>query len=120
MVTVFTRMSFFTVGLLLAGPVRASADDLPGDPAAGRNLVEHWCVSCHEVGPGLHGSGALGAPAFQDVADDSAVTALALRAFLQTPHFDMPNVMLSPADTDNVISYILKLRAPRPVPTPPG
>jgi hypothetical protein len=47
------------------------------------------------------------------VADDPAVTALALRSFLQTPHFDMPNIMLSPAETDDIISYILTLRPER-------
>lgn len=112
MATSFTRQVSFAAALLLAVAAEASAEDLPGDAAAGRNLVESWCVVCHEVAPGLRGPGAFTAPAFQDVADDPAVTALALRAFLQTPHFDMPDVMLSPAETDDVISYILSLRGP--------
>ena len=88
----------------------ARGEQLPGDPIAGRALVESWCVACHEIEAGMHGPGALNAPAFQDVAEDRAVTALALRAFLQTPHFDMPDAMLDPAQTDDVISYILNLR----------
>ena len=98
----------FTLPLLWIEAARA--EDLPGDPVAGRALVESWCTACHEIEPGFRGPGALNAPAFQDVADDPAVTVLALRVFLRTPHADMPNVMLGPAETDNVISYILSLR----------
>ena len=112
MASAFTRLCSFAGILLLTAIVEGSAEDLPGDPAAGKDLVERWCIACHEVGPGLHGRGVFSAPAFQDVADDPAVTALALRAFLQTPHFEMPNFMLSPVETDNVISYILTLRKP--------
>lgn len=102
------RLAAFVLPMLCMSAV--SAEDLPGDPLAGKALVEDRCTECHEVAPGYHGPGVLGAPAFQDVADDAAVTALALRAFLQTPHSEMPNVILSPAETDDVISYILDLR----------
>ena len=106
----------FTAGLAivllaLAGTGVARSQDRPGDAFAGRQLAEGWCVACHEVAPGVRGPGELNAPAFQDVADDRAVTELALRAFLSTPHFDMPNVILDPQQIDDVISYILSLRA---------
>ena len=99
-----------TIVFLMAASIEAAAEDYSGDPVAGMDLVERWCIDCHETGAGMHGGGALGAPAFQDVADDPSVTELALRAFLQTPHYEMPNLMLSPVETDDVISYILKLR----------
>ncbi len=51
-----------------------------------------------------------GAPSFQEVADDPAVTEVSLRVFLRTPHDDMPDYMLTPSETDDVISYILSLK----------
>jgi hypothetical protein len=41
------------------------------------------------------------------------VTETSLRVFLRTPHTRMPDFILSRAETDDVISYILSLRAPR-------
>jgi mono/diheme cytochrome c family protein len=66
--------------------------------------------------------GLLNAPAFQDVANDPAVTRAALRAFLSTSHADMPNVILSPAEADDIIAYIMKLCAaqPKAEPAPDG
>jgi mono/diheme cytochrome c family protein len=49
-------------------------------------------------------------PSFLEVAAHPATTALSLRVFLQTPHATMPNLMLTPEETDDVISYILTLR----------
>jgi hypothetical protein len=38
------------------------------------------------------------------------VTEIALRAFLQTPHANMPNIMLTQEQTDDIVTYILSLR----------
>jgi hypothetical protein len=35
---------------------------------------------------------------------------MSLRAFLQTPHPTMPNLMLTPDETDDVIAYLLTLK----------
>ena len=53
-------------------------------------------------------------PAFQAVADDPAVTEAALRAFLQTPHANMPDVRLPPEQVDDLIAYLLTLKGQRP------
>jgi hypothetical protein len=58
----------------------------------------------------VYGISLEGAPAFQDVADDSAMTSLALRVFLRSPHEWMPDLMLSETETDDVIAYILSLK----------
>jgi hypothetical protein len=34
---------------------------------------------------------------------------LSLRVFLRTPHATMPDLMLTPDETDDIISYILTL-----------
>ena len=78
----------------------------PGDRAAGRELAQDVCATCHQVEKGQRGISIEGAPSFQDVADNKAMTSLALRVFLQTPHEEMPNLKLSNAETDDVITYI--------------
>ena len=75
-------------------------------------LAESECAACHEVGKGVPGAALPDPPGFQRIADDPAMTALALRVFLRTPHGDMPNLILSDAETDDLIAYILGLRRP--------
>ena len=97
------------LALLLAG-VPAAAQDLPGDPAAGERIAQGWCAECHEVEAGYYEPGIDGAPAFQTVADLPQATEMALRAFLQSPHANMPSVRPTPEQTDDIISYILSLK----------
>jgi mono/diheme cytochrome c family protein len=86
------------------------AEPVSGDPVEGEKFAREICVTCHEVDKGQHGISLEGAPAFQDVADDPAVTSLALRVFLRSPHEVMPDLMLSDTETDDVITYILSLK----------
>jgi hypothetical protein len=44
------------------------------------------------------------------VANNPARTELSLRVFLRTPHRNMPNLVLSTAETDNIIAYIHSLK----------
>jgi len=99
------------IGLLpvcLAGP--AAAQELPGNPQAGRTLAVTECAGCHEVKKGVKGAALPEPPGFQSIADNPAMTALALRVFLRTPHSDMPNLILTDQESDDVIAYILGLR----------
>ncbi len=96
--------------LLLAWPGSARAETLPGDARAGEKLAREVCGNCHKVEPDERGVSAAGAPAFQDVADDPAVTETALLVFFRQPHANMPNLILTPAETDDAIAYILGLR----------
>jgi mono/diheme cytochrome c family protein len=83
----------------------ARADDI-GDPVAGRKLANAWCANCHAF-PGSNQATATGAPSFTAVAANKTMTALALRAFLQTPHERMPDLHLSNSEMDDLISFIL-------------
>jgi mono/diheme cytochrome c family protein len=85
------------------------AEELLGDPAAGRRLAEDVCSACHVIAPGHTSTTDVEAPAFPDLANTPRVTALSLRAFLQTPHERMPDLHLDRDETDNVIAYILSL-----------
>ena len=83
--------------------------ELTGDPEAGARLACEVCAACHVVSddqmivPGI-------GPWFIDVAQHPATTALSLRAFLQTPHANMPHLILTREETDDIIAYILTLK----------
>ena len=88
----------------------ASAQDGPGDPIAGAKLARDVCATCHIVSEDQLDDPGVLAPTFFEVAADPSVTSLSIRVFLQTPHTNMPDLRLSPEETDNIISYILSLR----------
>ncbi len=73
--------------------------------SSGRRIAATICVDCHEVS----GKTKIG-PSFEDIADQSATTAILLKAFLRSNHRNMPNFILSRTDTDDVIAYILSLK----------
>lgn len=95
--------------ILLPFVSAAKAEDV-GDPISGRRLATAWCSNCHTF-PGSQQATATGAPSFSAVAANSAITPLALRAFLQTPHERMPDLHLSNNETDDLIAFILSTRA---------
>jgi len=95
---------------LLALPAFALAESLPGNAWEGRKLAREVCSACHSVEKEERGASPVGAPAFQDVADDSAVTETALKVFFRMPHEGMPDLILTPTETDDAITYILGLR----------
>ena len=105
-------MRSFASTLLLSVTVMSTsigAEELLGDPMAGRRLAENVCSACHAIGPGEASTTDVGAPASADLASEPQVTALSLRVFLQTHHERMPDLRLDPEETDNVIAYILSL-----------
>jgi hypothetical protein len=49
-------------------------------------------------------------PSLLEVAEHPATTEMSLRAFFQTPHPTMPNLILSPEETDDIIAYLITLK----------
>lgn len=98
--------SVLAVGLWLVTAVRA--DDI-GDPEAGRDVANAWCSNCHAF-PGSKQATVTGAPTFSAIAANRALTPLALRAFLQTPHDRMPDLHLSNNEMDDLIAFVLSAR----------
>ena len=86
----------------------ASAQDLRGNIAAGRDLAGHWCGNCHQIDGGPPAR--RGVSTFDQVARLPSTTALSLRVFLRTSHADMPNIQMSETDADDLIVYILSLK----------
>lgn len=77
--------------------------------AAGHRLAEAWCKECHAIEAATIGTANAG-PDFIKIANQLSTTALSLRVFLQTSHPSMPNLILKPDETDNLINYILSLK----------
>lgn len=80
-----------------------------GDLAAGRMLAVRVCAECHDV-QARNGAAfsPTAAPTFYLVANAKTTTAIGLSAFLQTPHANMPNLILSEDERRDVIAYILQ------------
>lgn len=93
--------------LLAADPGRAQS---VGDARAGREVATTLCGQCHQIDGADRDPGRI-PPGFGAIADMPSHTALSLRIFLQTPHGNMPRYQLTRDETDDVIAYILSLRA---------
>ena len=53
---------------------------------------------------------AVRSPSFVDIASRPTTTALSLKQFLRSNHSRMPRFILSRADTDDVVAYILSIK----------
>ena len=97
--------------ILALSAYAANAQDVPGNAEAGREYAREVCSPCHAVtaGQAAQRTIAIG-PDFQTIANTSGMTAMALRAFLQTPHPKMPNLILTPEQSVDVIAFVLSLR----------
>jgi len=88
---------------------------IPGaraDVAHGKTLSEQLCSQCHAIVPGQRSPNP-GAPSFARSAADPSITVYSLRAFLRTPHWTMPNIIVQPDDAEDIADYILSLRRTR-------
>jgi mono/diheme cytochrome c family protein len=97
------------IGAAWAAGGAAVAQDMPGDPAGGATLAREVCAECHLVAEDQPVDPGVG-PSLLEVAEHPATTEMSLRAFLQTPHPTMPNLMLSPEETDDIIAYLIALK----------
>ena len=114
-------MKGFVLAVMLVGCALASflglrhsqAEDMIGNPVAGHELALNVCSECHWASEEQFVIPENEAPSFFQLADDPAYTPIGLRVALQTPHNNMPNLMLTPQETDDVIAYIMELREQR-------
>ena len=96
--------------LLLSSAGWALAQGVEGDPVAGRALAVKVCGKCHSVSAEQRTTRFDEAPGFDEIADKPQTTEISLRAFLQSSHPTMPNILLAEQERDDVIAYILSLR----------
>ena len=81
----------------------------PGSPSSGRKIVITTCASCHSVFATPTSKTDV-PPSLEDIAALPSITALSLKVFLRSNHKQMPNIILSNAEADDVIAFILSLK----------
>jgi mono/diheme cytochrome c family protein len=94
----------WSLPLLLSGVSFACGQQV-GDPAAGQRLAEASCMRCHGVANAQQP-----APTLSAIAAMPTTSAQSLGVFLKTSHGNMPNLILTNSERDDVIAYILSLR----------
>jgi mono/diheme cytochrome c family protein len=85
------------------------AQEIPGDATKGQRLADAWCAECHAVRTKVF-SEQEDAPSFPAIAQLPSTTALSLNAFLRSNHRSMPNFMITRADADDIVAYVLSLK----------
>ncbi len=98
------------IGALVLIATSANGQTDIGDASQGRALARKECTECHLVEKHQRDRKPIEASAFQKIADNPAHTGLSLRVFLNSDHRKMPRLILTEAEADNVIAYILSLR----------
>ena len=92
---------------LLTGPVCGQE---AGSAAEGYTLAREVCAECHAVDDGYLVSPNPDATPFENIANDPAITALALTVWFRSPHPTMPNLILTDREKANAIAYIRSLK----------
>jgi len=95
--------------------VSPAAAQSPGDAGRGARLAVRVCAQCHAVGRGSARSPDPMAPRFSAVAATPGMTEMALRVWLLSAHPTMPNFVLTKDETDDIVAYIMGLKAGRSV-----
>lgn len=98
--------------LSVTGVLATNARAQDGNAQRGLAYAQQNCSGCHAVMGGQETS-VRGIATFKQIADVPGMTALALSVWFQSPHPNMPNLILEPADRDDVIAYITSLRGAR-------
>jgi mono/diheme cytochrome c family protein len=99
-------ITILVVGLLTT---LAHAQEL-GDASKGRAFALSICAECHAVLPSQLTSPRIGVATFKTIANTPGMTDRALVVWLRTSHPTMPNLLIAPEDTDNLIAYFASLR----------
>jgi mono/diheme cytochrome c family protein len=103
--------SYFVASMILVAQSPALAQAVAGDPASGRKIATTLCSSCHRVLPmTLPDEG--DPPSFQSIADQPSTTGISMNVFLHSNHNNMPDFILSSAEANDLIAYILSLKKP--------
>jgi len=100
--TIWATITFAAaLALAVIGPALAAP---PGE-----SLAERWCAQCHAVKPNQVSPNPK-APPFPELAAQPSITEYTLRVFLHTQHATMPNFILPPDATDDLVGYIISLK----------
>ena len=100
------------LAVLYAFDGAARADPMVGNAQDGLAYARAVCSDCHIVEKSQTKVGLIHSLSFEQIAADAGTTEMGLRAFLRTPHVLMPDYILTPEQTDDLVAYILGLKEP--------
>lgn len=106
----FFRVAIAAIFLATSAAVAQAQADL-GDVDRGHDLARTTCAACHRVEKGETAEKIADVAPFQTIANKKSRTKLALLVFLKSPHVNMPDIVLSEKEIDNLIAYIMSLKA---------
>lgn len=101
------RTDLGLVALLATAAVILVPDAASADAAAGKRLVDQWCVACHV--PEQRARSSDSAPPFTVLAARGRDPGW-LRAWLADPHPPMPNPSLTRQEIEDIVAYLGTLR----------
>jgi mono/diheme cytochrome c family protein len=102
-------MAVAVAGVLACASVYAAE---VGNPQRGLAYAQKNCAKCHAVEAGDMFSPTMIAPTFSTIAETPGINERALIVWFQSSdHATMPNLILAQEDLDDVVAYILSLRA---------
>jgi mono/diheme cytochrome c family protein len=91
-----------------ASEVAPSADD--GSASRGVAYARRICAECHAVEAGQSRSPDPYAPAFEVIANTPGMSAIALNAWLHSPHPSMPNLEVDSRSRNDIAAYFRSLQ----------
>ena len=105
------RLQLFKFALVCSCLVSASLADAqePGNAGRGFAYAQGQCSGCHAVQTGQL-SPRPPIATFKQIANTPGMNRMALMVWFQSPHPNMPNLILEPGDRDDIIAYIVSLR----------
>ena len=101
-------LPYLVAAAILAAQFPALAQSV-GDAVSGREIATKRSSSCHRVLPMTLADKA-DPPSFQSLADLPSTTGISLNAFLHSNHKNMPDFIISSAESNDLIAYILSLK----------
>ena len=96
--------------LLLTAAVCCGARAQDGSAEAGLAYARTVCSECHAIRSDDLLSPNPKAPSFAKIASTPGVTGTALFVILQTPHREMPDLIIPAKEKADVVAYILSLQ----------
>jgi mono/diheme cytochrome c family protein len=101
---------FMVLALCVVACAPGSRAQESGEPKRGLAVAREHCAGCHAVAPGERTSPNPFAPPFEDMANLSGMTAIALNHLLHSSHESMPLLVLAPDEQWHIVAHILSLR----------
>ena len=104
------KVKFPLSALAMSAVLACGAPEAAADAVEGQIFAEKVCAECHAVSPQDKMSPNAEAPTFSAIAGNPFWTRTALIVWFQTPHINMPTLILDEDELENVIAYIESLR----------